>query len=602
MEWDFSMPYFMVLQPEGFKYRVKAWVDKAAESVRVDFNGGEQQTYFIGDEEFGVYPRKYERVCREHHHGGGPVKRRAAAAGGGSGGSSGAGGGAAGLLGVPVLPDMTGGDWENMGAAQVNGQDAVHWRLKRCQEGGEKTDEYNFYVTKEGAPLKLHSLGVDFFQGSHYDEYLYDFVSFKPAPVDASTFAPPEICKRGADLKADVSAGAGDASAGARDPGVLQAAALLPGALPANRDGAHYFGFSLQAGRQHRDGPDYAARLQAFAANKARIAAHNAAAAAGNPGAPTHTLALNRFADWSRAEFERVMLPNKMRRMVGVSQPPRAQGTPLAPVFNKTMTKGQLPTHVDWRGTPAEFGVKDQAQCGSCWAFAATGTMEGAWFVATGKGRSFSEQQLIDCAWDQGPNGCNGGDAQPGVDYVIKAGGVAQTQDYPYKGLNGFCRDNATKLVGRFKDYVQVPTRDEEAVMEALLKHGPLAVGVDAEHDFAFYSDGIYRETRCALKPKKLDHAVVLVGYGTTEGGEDYWIVRNSWSKFWGQDGYIFIHRRGNDCGIASDVAFARAADEALVPGAPERARALAVARGAALRAGCGGPTVPAAVAASRRR
>lgn len=92
------------------------------------------------------------------------------------------------------------------------------------------------------------------------------------------------------------------------------------------------------------------------------------------------------------------------------------------------------------RSTPADFGVKDQGQCGSCWAFAAVGAMEGSFYTATGTPRTFSEQQLIDCAWSEGPHGCDGGDAQPAFRYVKKAGGIASTMAYPYVGINDLCK------------------------------------------------------------------------------------------------------------------------------------------------------------------
>eukprot|EP00879_Flechtneria_rotunda_P020025 GHRR01021053.1.p1 GENE.GHRR01021053.1~~GHRR01021053.1.p1 ORF type:complete len:405 (+),score=139.61 GHRR01021053.1:1350-2564(+) len=376
----------------------------------------------------------------------------------------------------------------------------------------------------------------------------------------------------------------------------LQAVALLPGNHWAHKDEAHYHSWCMFHDRQHTSTTSYLNRLATFTANKAKILQHNqqvakaaaSAAAGGAAGgvastkmdaadAPSHILGLNHFSDWSREQFDRVMLPNKWRRERGF-QNKQKQSHPLH-TYKASLSKHKLPKHLDWRSTPADFAVKDQGQCGSCWAFAATGTLEGSWYVHTGKPRSFSEQQLIDCAWDQGPSGCDGGEYQDGFDYIAQARGVAATQDYPYVGSNDFCRDNSTRVSGHFKGYIEV-SQGEAAVMEALMRHGPLAVGVDASYDFIFYSEGIYKEKRCSTKPRNLDHAVVLVGWGTDrKTKEDYWIVKNSWSKFWGDDGYIKIHRGGNDCGIASDAAFAAIADEYIVPGAAERALGLVLAK-----------------------
>eukprot|EP00775_Hariotina_reticulata_P009003 gene9003-9176_t len=310
-----------------------------------------------------------------------------------------------------------------------------------------------------------------------------------------------------------------------------------------------------------------------------KVAAAVASRGDADADTPRHTLKLNQFSDWRREEFDRVMLPKKWKRYHGQQEPQQPRPAALR-TFTSSLSKHSLPKILDWRATPADFAVKDQGQCGSCWAFAAVGSMEASWFISTGTPRSFSEQQLIDCSWDEGTHGCDGGDAVNGFEYVKKAKGLAATQDYPYVGQNDFCKDGDAKLTGHFSGFVDVKSKDEVAVMEALLKHGPLSVGVDASFDdFLFYSEGVFRNKHCALKPADLNHAVMLVGYGTDKTtGEDYWIVKNSWSKFWGDDGYIKIHRGGNDCGIASDASFAEVATEYVVPGAAEAAIKLALA------------------------
>ncbi|KAF6265677.1 hypothetical protein COO60DRAFT_1697673 [Scenedesmus sp. NREL 46B-D3] len=545
MEYTFSMPYFMVLQPGGLSYPVHVWVDATAESVRIDFRGGIDKTFFIKNLEYAVTPHKYELACEEYkHRGGGPVKA--------SNSSSSSQGLLHGMLGQQVLPDMAGWVW--LGPADVDGQHANMWQRKQMQ--GEKVNTYTFYIAEDGTPIKFYSVGQDYFGGSHYDEYIYEWTSFKPGPVDPAVFAVPDICSKQQQ----------------RHRLSMQAFALLPGSHREHKDEAHYHAWSHQHRRQHPDTPSYLQRLANFKSTLAKVALHNSKAASGAADAPGHTLKVNHFADWSREEFDRVMLPKKWKREHGILEP--QMRPPASRRFTASLSKAQLPRHLDWRATPADVAVKDQGQCGSCWAFAAVGTMEGAWFVATGEPHSFSEQQLIDCAWEQGPHGCDGGDYQPGFRYVKQAGGVAATQDYPYVGQNDWCKDNSTKLTGHFDGYVEVKSRDTAAVMEALMRHGPLAVGVDASSDeFLLYSEGIYRNKHCTLRPSRLDHAVILVGWGEDgSSGERFWLVKNSWSKLWGSDGYIKIHRGGNDCGIASDAAFADVAPKYMVPGAAERA------------------------------
>jgi hypothetical protein len=160
---------------------------------------------------------------------------------------------------------------------------------------------------------------------------------------------------------------------------------------------------------------------------------------------------------------------------------------------------------------------------------------------------------------------------------ATQAGGIAQEEDYQYLGANAFCkvtnsssssvarsgdsrraqRGKAPVLAAQFSKYVKVATRDEKALMEAVHLHGPIAVSLDASlMSFKFYTEGVYKETSCMTKEDDLDHAVLLVGYGTTAGGEDYWLIRNSWSKLWGEDGYIRISRK-YDCGITTAAGFA---------------------------------------------
>ncbi len=125
------------------------------------------------------------------------------------------------------------------------------------------------------------------------------------------------------------------------------------------------------------------------------------------------------------------------------------------------------------------------------------------------------------------------------------------------------CRENRTGLSAFFKGFLNVPARDEKALMEAVHTHGPIAISIDAAPEtFKFYAEGVYYDEACHIDEDHMDHAVVLVGYGTTPGGVDYWLVKNSWSKFWGEDGYVKIARKGNDCGVTTNPVIAVVADE----------------------------------------
>ncbi|NXA50260.1 CYSP2 proteinase, partial [Nothocercus julius] len=233
--------------------------------------------------------------------------------------------------------------------------------------------------------------------------------------------------------------------------------------------------------------------------------------------------------------------------------------------------------------------VKDQAVCGSCWSFATTGAMEGALFLKVRAGRPrgasrwgprlgpcsvslspqtgvltpLSQQVLIDCSWGFGNYACDGGEEWRAYEWIKKHGGIASTESYgSYKGQlpplpqNGLCHYNQSEMLGRITGYVNITSGNITAVKTALYKHGPVAVSIDASHkSFSFYSNGVYYEPKCANTTGALDHAVLAVGYGVLQG-ETYWLVKNSWSTYWGNDGYILMAMRDNNCGVATEATY----------------------------------------------
>ena len=167
--------------------------------------------------------------------------------------------------------------------------------------------------------------------------------------------------------------------------------------------------------------------------------------------------------------------------------------------------------------------------------------------------KSLSEQNLIDCSYNHGTYGCNGGDPAAAFRYVKGSQGIIQDSDYPYKARVEMCK---YKYNYDSKNYVSINgyksiEKSEDALQEAVAKDGPVSVCIDASrYSFQFYSSGVYDEPSCSST--NLDHAVAAVGYGNLNG-KDYWIVKNSWGTSWGQQGYILMSRnKNNQCGIAS--------------------------------------------------
>jgi len=288
----------------------------------------------------------------------------------------------------------------------------------------------------------------------------------------------------------------------------------------------------------------------AFALNADLVAATHLQRAMG----PDFHLHLNEFADMAPGEFN--------ERNGYVPTMAAAKLTTTHRLSGKAANAS-----VDWRDHGLVTDVKNQGSCGSCWAFSTVVSLEGQQAKKTGKLVSLSEQNLVDCVkgeklpGDDSPccMGCRGGLMNDAFQYMIdhQSGGIDTEASYAYTGRSGTCAFDASKEGGTKKitKFTAIPQGDEDALLDAVATVGPVAIAVDASIGWQLYFGGIMHPTLCSSNPKKMDHGVAIVGYGT-EKGKDYWIIRNSWGKMWGEHGYARMIRGKNACGLANAASY----------------------------------------------
>jgi C1A family cysteine protease len=207
------------------------------------------------------------------------------------------------------------------------------------------------------------------------------------------------------------------------------------------------------------------------------------------------------------------------------------------------------PDSIDWTTKGVVTPVKNQGQCGSCWAFSTTGGTEGQWAVASGSLQSLSEQQLVDCSKKN--NGCNGGLMDAGFTFY-ESTKIATEASYPYTAKDGTCKTSFSTAIpsGGVTGYKDVS--GEKDLQDALATVGPVSVAIEADQSsFQMYKNGVLTGN-CG---QQLDHGVLAVGYGTLKG-TDYWKVKNSWGASWGMDGYLLLQRGDDKCGIANQPSY----------------------------------------------
>ncbi|KAJ4827930.1 hypothetical protein Tsubulata_132090 [Turnera subulata] len=282
-------------------------------------------------------------------------------------------------------------------------------------------------------------------------------------------------------------------------------------------------------GRVYKDTAEKERRFNTFKENVEYIESFNRA------GIKPYKLDVNEFADLTNEEFQESRNGYRFKPLVTSSS-------------FKYENVTAVPSNMDWRTKGAVTPIKDQGQCGCCWAFSAVAAMEGITKLSTGKLISLSEQELVDCDTSGEDQGCNGGLMDDAFEFIIKNKGLTTESNYPYDATDGSCKKaKSGSHAAQISGYEDVPANNEAALMKAVANQ-PVSVAIDAGgSDF----HGVFTG-ECGTD---LDHGVTAVGYGTSDDGTQYWLVKNSWGSSWGENGYIRMQRdidaKEGLCGIA---------------------------------------------------
>jgi len=297
-------------------------------------------------------------------------------------------------------------------------------------------------------------------------------------------------------------------------------------------DSTLFTAWKAQFNKQYSTAEEEALRFENFKLSIDRAQARNSKSGAA-------TFGLTKYSDMTPEEFKSTLL--------GYVRPAERSDVGVLP----TNPDIAVPQTLDWRNQNMVTPVKNQEQCGSCWAFSVTENIESMYCMKNQIDCTtfapLSPQEIVDC--DTTDAGCDGGDPPTAYQFVIQEGGLEDDSDYPYTGQDGTCNFQANLVKVTISNWQYATQNSDESTMQNnLVSWGPLSICVDAE-PWQDYTGGVLMASDCS---NQLDHCVQLVGYDMTQS-TPFWIVRNSWGTDWGENGYIRLQYGQDTCGCADE-------------------------------------------------
>ena len=404
------------------------------------------------------------------------------------------------------LPDMTGFNYLE-GVYTYNGILCDVWEKV---VDTAKTQTYRIYVSAStGYPVAYWSQAISIY-GSHYDVYILEIHKFVPYATKGVWDDMPEMCN---------------------DPNIQNDP--YPGAM--------YDLFFPKSESLNK----YIENTKNNKQRKVSLTKEE------KEEKKSYQTGFNRFSHMDKNHWLRTITKNRVTSET-YDDPPQ-----FDTCTQFTATPGfeaNLPVNFSWRDVPNVVGPpRDQVACGSCWAFGTAELLESQFALKTGVYKPVSVNQIMDCTWDVNNYGCQGGETGPALSSLInQSARIATEESYPYLGVSGICNKNPSETLGTIVSCFHVE-RTTNAVKEALYKYGPLSISINVVDSMSLYTKGVFSDETCTGADDDMIHIVQLTGWKVIDGKEA-WEIKNSWSTYWGDEGYVYIQSENQEynCGVTT--------------------------------------------------